>query len=301
MKLYPVGWPIEQQVPPLAAAVKAHAGIRSSKFTLPYRRLLVAFPYDPNRDFPTAMAEEGIPPEQLDMVLDSGAFSVWTQGSTIDLDAYIAWSQAYVEEVPHTRVTNLDVIAGKPGKKAPTRKERELAVAESASNAAAIRESGLPVIEVFHWHEPFEALEGIIERRQPGEIIGIGGLAGPGDKNAKRLFVESCFHVMLKSSTIDALIPAHGFGIAPESALAYNFPWYSIDASSWLTSVRYGRGVSRGGKVGAADSRTAMKEVSALYLERRLREWDRLERSYNAMALDRGVRFTPDTEEITWP
>lgn len=351
MKVFPVAWPIDQQVPPLAAAVKAFPGLGSHGTGWPdwwpdsmkvypgisndawapgehsvvrrdaamkvhaavgdspaskarplgaaaqLARILVSFVYDPDRRFPDLMAAEGVEREQLDMMLDSGAFTVWTQDATIDLDAYIEWARAYHDDVPNSRIVNLDVLPGLPGRE-PSLEQRETAARESMANADKMREAGLEnLVEVFHWHESWDVLREIIERRRPGEIIGIGGVAGPGGRNEKGEFLGEVFGLVKQlSKDWTQTIPLHGFGVAPNSPLARAFPWYSVDASSWLSPARFGQAVGRGGKRLGRDSRTNMAEVSAIYLERVLKEWKSLELTYSRMWHERGIRFVDDLE-----
>lgn len=257
-------------------------------------RILVSFVYDAERIFPRLMAEQGIAADQLDMMLDSGAFTVWTKGIEIDLAEYIEWAKAYTAEVPRSRVVNLDVLPGRPGRE-PSGEQRESAAKASMENADAIRAAGLPVLEVYHWHESWDVLREIVARRRPGEVIGIGGLAGSGGGPAKREFLDSVFYLIKElSNGWGSLVPLHGFGIAPKSPLARRYPWYSIDASSWLAPARWGRAVGRHGAILHDDSRTQNVEVSALYLERVLRGWKKLELSYSRLWHERGVRFAPD-------
>jgi hypothetical protein len=343
VRVYPVAWPIDQQVPPLAAAMKhypslgshgtgwpdwwpeemkVHAAVgdsptskaRSLKHyaTAPFddgkraiagrlARILVSFVYDAERIFPRLMAEQGVEASELDMMLDSGAFTVWTKEDVIDLDAYIAWAQAYRAEVPNSRIVNLDVIPGRPGRE-PSMEQREEAARLSMANADTMRSAGLDICEVFHWFEDWAVLDELVARRRPGEVIGIGGLAGQGGGEAKRAFVSQVFaRARDRYGGWSSLIPFHGFGIAPDSPLARLAPWYSIDASSWLSPARFGQAVGRGGERMGDDSRTSIKEVSAVYLERVLLDWRRLEDSYTRLWTERGIRFVPDVEEAPCP
>ena len=56
------------------------------------------------------------------IMIDSGAFSVWNKGTTIDLDDYIIYCLKYINSINY--VVNLDVIPGKPGQR-PSKEEVE--------------------------------------------------------------------------------------------------------------------------------------------------------------------------------
>lgn len=260
----------------------------------PEPRMLMSYAYDTTRAFAKRCAVIGVDLKKVDLLLDSGAFTVWTKGGVIKIEDLIAWAKEIYDECDgQPRVLNLDVIPGEP-RRAGTKKETAEAVKKSAENAAIIRSAGLPVIEVYHRGEPLEALEGLIQRRQPGESIGIGG--GVFASTAVRAVgLDPVFAFLRDKAAVDgAWIPAHGLGISPESPLASRYPWYSIDASSWLQTQMFGKSIGRKGKMSGADSRTSNKSVVSVYVRRKLSYWRRLELEFTAMWDERGVNFIAD-------
>lgn len=254
-----------------------------------YPHILISYAYDPDATFFTEKLRYPAP----DRLGDSGAFTAWTMGKQVDLDGLIAWCQENVRQHPTFQCISLDVIPGESGgNAAPTRAEREVAMAQSLENGDAMRQAGLKIMEVFHVFEPMEHLDRLIERRQPGEVIGLGGMVGRSTA-LKRQFCDAVFaRVVEHSGSWGTLIPVHGLGLSVRSNLAARYPWWSVDSSSWLAPAMYGKGVSRNGKVSHADDRrTTNRSVRHLYLTRVLEGWLEREQQLTRMWTERGVVF----------
>jgi hypothetical protein len=237
------------------------------------------------------------------LILDSGAFSVWSAGNEVDLAGYIIWALAlrasYGAEV---QVTNLDVIPGEPGAGPPSRKERERAARQGQENADAMREAGLPVIEVYHRFEPPRVLDELLERRRPGEVLGIGGLVGRlGGPREKRTFCDSVFaRIREHAGGWEGIVPCHGFGVSGDAPLARRYPWFSVDSTTWFTMRNFNIHVERGGGFKPRDRETSprtTKAQSAIHAQRRLRRWLRDADSLSRLWDERGVTFC-DTPEV---
>lgn len=219
----------------------AIAGPSSSKYrvlnSISYPHVLSSFAFDRSARIFDHLTYDG-----LNGMLDSGAHSAWSRGEVIDLDAYIAWACAYAERYPRLRVTNLDVIPGEKGRLYPTVKERDRAVRESAENAERIRAAGLRVIEVMHLADPLEAFDAMLERRKPGEVVGIGGLAEQVKHGSVLgMFGDTVFdRLRVLNGGWRSLPPIHGFGVSITNIL-YRYPLASIDASSWVAPQKYGQ------------------------------------------------------------
>lgn len=258
-----------------------------------YPHVLISFLYDKEGNF----FEDRLQYWPTSILGDSGAFTVWTKGETVDLAAYIRWCQAYRSKREDFLAITLDVIPGQLDGGAPTRAEQESAVAQSIENSDAMRAEGVRIMEVFHWHEPIEQLRVLLERRQPGEVVGIGGLAGGGSIVKKREFIDSVFFgkggVRDWCGGWEKTPPIHGLGVSPDSPLANRVPWWSIDSSSWASPAKFGRHVDSRGKRGGKDSRIGNKQVRELYLTRILEGWNRKEIAYTKVWAERGVRFLP--------
>ena len=95
--------------------------------------------------------------EDTEIMLDSGAFSVWNMGKTIDIYKYIE----FIKENNIEIYFNLDVIGDVEGTK---------------KNQKIMEDNGLKPIPVFHYGEPFEYLDWLV--KQGYTYIGIGGTVG---------------------------------------------------------------------------------------------------------------------------
>lgn len=232
-----------------------------------------------------------------DLLIDSGAFSVWSIGETIDLDGYIAWSQAATatHQGP-IRIINLDVIPGKRGGGSPSARERVRAAREGMDNADRIRAAGLDVMEVFHRHEPLDILDELLDRRRPGEVLGIGGLVAGGGVSEKRMVCDSIFSRLRdRAGGWQGIAPMHGLGVSPTSPLGRRYPWWSCDASSWVFARKFGKRPGKFKAWGQDDKRTTVTPVAERYFAEALTNWRRLEETYTRLWADRGVTY--DLEE----
>jgi len=99
------------------------------------------------------------------LIIDSGAFSVWSMGSTIDTKKYIQFCLDVKEILPKEIefiVVNLDVLPGKWGER-PTGTQIEESAQQGWNNMEELERAGLKVIHVFHQHEDFKWLERIMK------------------------------------------------------------------------------------------------------------------------------------------
>lgn len=254
-----------------------------------YPQVLASFAFHEATDF-----EEVLGYSDFALMLDSGAHSVWKRGKTIDIDAYIAWAFTCAEKHPEVRVTNLDVIPGEHGRYFPSRAEIARAVAQSAENADTIRAAGLRVCEVHHYVDPIESLSAILDRRQPGEAVGIGGFAemkrGVGGLNT---FGDTVFAVLRDRYGWHDLPPLHGFGSSGQ--IGYRYPLASVDSSSWTSPCVYGTKF-RGGKFHMTQKqpiryRDKSYDLANVEMRNVLDWWLARDREVTELWEKRGVRF----------
>lgn len=177
----------------------------------------------------TKFFQDGYFPKNL--IVDSGAFSVWTKGSTMDIDAYAEFCKGMKKLVPkecNLYVVNLDVLPGKFGVR-PTDEEREYSAQKGWENMLYLESKGLKVIHVFHQHENFDWLDKL---RNHSDYIGISP-ANDVSMKSKGFWLDKVF------SKIKNTVKTHGFGMTAGTYLA-KYPFYSADSSTWLAGARYG-------------------------------------------------------------
>lgn len=138
--------------------------------------------------------------------MDSGAFSAWSMGLTINLDDYIACCRAQLAvDQTLTEVFALDDIKS---------------WRTSLRNTERMWAAGVPAMPVYHIGEPDDVLRGYA-RDYPK--IAIGGMARIKGR-VKRQFVEQCFSRIWPCAV-------HGLAVGSRE-VAMAAPWHSIDASS---------------------------------------------------------------------
>lgn len=220
--------------------------------------------------------------------VDSGAFTVWTRGGSIDLDAYVAHLHALRDAlaVPVIPI-NLDVIPGGPRRRA-TPDEARAAIQASERNADAIRAADLPVMEVWHRGEPLEHLDRVLARREPGELVGIGGLVGLRPDRV-RAVCDPVWARVLATHPLDALPPIHGLGVGNRDVI-WRYPWWSVDSSSWTAPGVWGRKLTRSGST-VRDARTSNAKMRRNECAHVLRTWLRWASELDALWERRGVRY----------
>jgi len=154
-------------------------------------------------------------PEGFRLFADSGAFSAWTLGLEIDIDAYIAWLHKWNRFFDC--YANLDVRGDLKGTK---------------ENQRILEEAGLEPLPVYHAGEPFAYFEELIEKY---DYIALGGVAGKHLRGTSLMrWLIRCFRAVEGKP-----VALHGFGMTAWTLLK-SFPWYSVDSTSWATGNRYG-------------------------------------------------------------
>lgn len=151
-------------------------------------------------------------PVPVRTILDSGAFSAWKSGYTINIDDLIAETKSGRW---HESVT-LDVIGDADA---------------SLKNALYMKEQGSPAYPVFHIGDPWEHLE---EYKRQFWKVGLSCRFGEPVKQSIR-WLDQCF-------TRAYPYRFHSFGWVKMEDMLLRFPFHSADASSWNnTPAAYGR------------------------------------------------------------
>lgn len=170
--------------------------------------------------------------EPENLIIDSGAFSVWTLGEYIDIDKYIRYCKdifTLLTKNKSLHFVNLDVLPGKFGIR-PTKEEAWESAKQGWANMEYMENEGLKVIPVFHQHEDFEWLEKMMKHTN---YVGISP-ANDVSQQSKNNWLRKVFNI-----TQDK-VKTHGFAVTALKTIL-EFPFYSVDSSSWVTGARYGR------------------------------------------------------------
>jgi hypothetical protein len=170
--------------------------------------------------------------KKVNLLLDSGEFSAWRRGTSVDLKRYIAYCQenkgylmAYV---------SVDKIPGKFGQPR-TQKEVEESAKIGYDNLQKMHEAGLRPIPVFHQGERFHWLERMLADGE--DYIGISSSKDLW-ANEQRKWLDDVF-TLLTDSKGRPLVKTHGFGIT-RPAFIFRYPFYTCDSTAWSLAPGYG-------------------------------------------------------------
>ncbi len=160
---------------------------------------------------------------ELDLFLDSGAFTAFTKKETIP-------PEAYAQFVRDTRgywsvCSSLDVIG-----------QGEEAARASYEVMCQLHGLGADVIPVFHVREPDHWLERYIAEGH--QYIAIGGMV-PESTSWLMDRLDGLWGDHLTNADGTPRVKIHGFGLTVFS-LMFRYPWYSVDSTSWLMTGVYG-------------------------------------------------------------
>lgn len=173
------------------------------------------------------------------LMIDSGAFSVWKSGANVNLDEYISFCLKYKDDLQV--IVALDVIPGSIKDKGELTKEAiQKACEEGWENYLKMLSAGLPkskVIPVFHQFDGWEWLQRYLDFGTP--YIGLAPRKnGIGARAHHRIWLDHCMKYVCDSEG-NPKVKLHGFGIMKISFLQ-RYPWYSCDATTWSINARYG-------------------------------------------------------------
>jgi len=166
------------------------------------------------------------------IILDSGAFSAWSQKVTIDLVKYADYALKWIDQVSY--VVNLDVIPAEPGVN-PSAAEIERSASLGYENYKYLLERGIPkekLIHVFHQHENTKWLNKMVHEDKMPYI----GLSPANDMTTqqKMSFLEQCMPFVTDSNGLP-IVKFHGFAVTSFDLMKM-FPWYSVDSSTWAVA-----------------------------------------------------------------
>jgi hypothetical protein len=159
-----------------------------------------------------------IPRRKVSLIVDSGAFSAWVHKESIDVRSYIYLIKRIQKKI--VGYFNLDVI-GDPEK--------------TYANQLAMEAEGLKPIPVYHAGSDITWLKKYADAH---DYIAIGALAKTSTekrhRQLNRIFREISDEQGLPS------VKLHGFAIS-SIATMIEYPWYSVDSTSWVMASRFGK------------------------------------------------------------
>lgn len=156
--------------------------------------------------------------------LDSGAFSAYTLGVTIDLPTYCE----YIKR-------NHDILRVEDGVVMASVLDGIGDPLQTYRNQLAMEELGAKPLPCFHAGEDERYLEWYVQNY---EYITLGGMVGSSTKQLC-IWLDRMWERYLTDGSGRPRLKVHGFGITAIPIME-RYPWYSVDSSSWIQSAAFG-------------------------------------------------------------
>lgn len=160
--------------------------------------------------------------------IDSGAFSAFTLGVSIDLPTYCD----YIKR-------NRDIIRCEDGVYMASVLDGIGDPLETWRNQLWMEELGAKPLPCFHANEDERYLEWYVKNYP---YITLGGMVGASTKQLMN-WLDRIWDRYLVDGSGRPRLKVHGFGITA-IPLMERYPWYSCDSSSWIQSAAFGTIVS---------------------------------------------------------
>lgn len=192
--------------------------------------------------------------------LDSGAFSSYTKGVTIDIDSFCE----YINSHPFLTVTaSLDVI--------PDMNNMNVTAEKSWQNYLYQREKvdyKYKLIPTFHRGESLQNLDRILyytdEEGKQIPYIALGAIATTKTRSVRDRFFDDCFEHILR---IRPDIKVHAFGVT-DLHLLEKYPFYSADSTTWIRAAVMGEILSDYGRLAISERKCEYTGLSLNQVEK---------------------------------
>lgn len=199
------------------------------------RYYLESYHYVNRQSYVDRMRKNGVK-----VFLDSGAFSAFTKGVEVDLEAYCRYIQENADIVDVASV--LDGI-GNP----------QL----TWENQQRMEKLGTRPLPCFHYGEDERYLEYYVANY---DYITLGGMV-PISTPQLKMWLDRLWEVYLTDGSGKPRTRVHGFGLTTLS-LMKRYPWYSVDSSSWVQIAAMGNIlIPDKGIIAVSNNSPAMKQA----------------------------------------
>lgn len=156
--------------------------------------------------------------DQKRVFLDSGAFSAFSLGVTIDIGEYCDYIHEHADIIEYASV--LDSIGDWEG---------------TWKNQVEMERRGVQPLPCFHYGEPLELLQHYVENYP---YITLGGMV-PISTGQLRIWLDDIWSRYLTDDEGKPKLKVHGFGLTA-FPLVLRYPWYSVDSSTWIQGAAHG-------------------------------------------------------------
>jgi hypothetical protein len=162
--------------------------------------------------------------QKAKVFLDSGAFSAFHLGVSIDINAYCD----YIKR-------NMDILRVEDGAVMASVLDGIGDPLKTYQNQMYMESQGAKPLPCFHFGEDPRYLEHYVKNY---DYITIGGLVGRSKKDAE-VWLDRMWNEHMIDSSGKARLKVHGFGMTSPD-LMKRYPWYSCDSSSWIQAAAFG-------------------------------------------------------------
>lgn len=162
--------------------------------------------------------------DNASIFLDSGAFSAYTLGVTIDLPTYCDYI-----------IRNKDILRVEDGVVMASVLDGIGDPLETYQNQWRMEQLGAKPLPCFHVGEDERYLEHYVKNY---EYITLGGMVGSSTKQLC-IWLDRMWDKYLTDGSGRPRLKVHGFGITAIPIME-KYPWYSVDSSSWIQSAAFG-------------------------------------------------------------
>lgn len=195
--------------------------------------VLESYHYVKNETYLVRVREDGVK-----FFLDSGAFSAFTMGVEVDLNAYCDFIHRNADVIIMPSV--LDAIGDPDG---------------TWRNQVRMEEQGVRPLPCYHYGEPTEVVDWYVKNY---DYITIGGMV-PISTPQLKLWLDRIWEEHLTDDKGVPKCKVHGFGLtSPE--LMTRYPWYSVDSSTWQAMGSNGSIMLSSGKALAVSGKAAQRK-----------------------------------------
>jgi len=156
--------------------------------------------------------------------LDSGAFSAFTKGVSVDIPKYCEYIKRNKDIIEHVDGDILASVLDGIGDPLKT-----------YQNQLEMERLGVRPLPCFHYGEDERYLEWYIANYT---YITIGGMV-PISTPQLKIWLDRIWEKYLTDGAGRPKVRVHGFGLTTVS-LMERYPWYSVDSSSWVQIARVG-------------------------------------------------------------
>ena len=213
------------------------------------------------------------------VIIDSGAFTAWTSGKSIDPRDYAKWALDFKERWEHKMQAlyfmNLDVIGDQDA---------------SWVNQSILEGLGLKPIPIITFGAEKRHL---IRALDNYDYIALGGLV-PYTREKPKLqkWLDFCFAIIMQKYKATGVMPKiHLLGVTTDWVLK-RYPCFSSDSSSWVSCLRFGGGAAAGIKQLPRYKESDAAMASTIHtLRAEIRKYKKMEQEATNLWTKRGIIF----------